>query len=189
MSKLIGVFILFFLFSFSINTEKTIKPVKKVNHFDQYDDIILENAKKTGITPYLIKAIIYCESYMVYNTNRYESHLRTAEWYTNLIPDEYKSNKLSYTSVGLMQILPGIAWLVGYKGPPEGLYDPKVNIYFGVKHLLNIIRGYRYQARVVSVWNGGHLSRKKDGTYKNQKYVDNVVRKYKKYKLEGINAI
>ena len=168
------------------------KVPEAVNFFDQYDSIINSNSMNTGITSNLIKGIMYCESYMVYNTNRYEPQLKTNIRYVMSIPEEHRSNNLSYTSLGLMQLLPGTAYWLGYTGPPEGLYDPEINIYYGTKFLLILIRLYRYQKPVISAYNGGHPLINSNGTYRNNVYISNVVRKYRQYKknaeiLEWIN--
>lgn len=135
---------------------------------------------------------MYVESYMVFNTNRYEPQLKTNKQYVMSIPKEYRSNNLAYTSLGLMQVLPGTAYWLGYEGPPEGLYDPETNIYYGTKFLLILIRKYRYQKKVISAYNGGHPLINSNGTYRNAIYIGYVVRKYKQYKrnaeiMEWIN--
>ncbi|MBI1218882.1 MAG: transglycosylase SLT domain-containing protein [Rhodobacteraceae bacterium] len=63
---------------------------------------------------------------------------------------------------GLMQILPQTARTMGYQGPDSGLYDPGVNLTYGVKYLRGAwllshgsestavmwyARGYYYEAR------------------------------------------
>ena len=128
---------------------------------------------------------MYCESYMVYNTNRYEPQLKINKRYVMSIPKEYRSNDLSYTSLGLMQLLPGTAYHLKYKGPPEGLYDPQTNIYYGTKFLLILIRKYRKQIKVISAYNGGSPLINSNGTYRNAVYISNVVRKYKQYKEDA----
>jgi soluble lytic murein transglycosylase-like protein len=37
--------------------------------------------------------------------------------------------------IGLMQIKPATARMMGYSGPTKGLYDPETNIKFGMKYL------------------------------------------------------
>lgn len=64
--------------------------------------------------------------------------------------------------IGLMQILPQTARTMGYQGPASGLYDPGVNLTYGVKYLRGAwllshgnqetaimwyARGYYYEAR------------------------------------------
>ena len=161
------------------------KAAEPVNFFDQYDGIINSNFLNTGITSNLIKGIMYCESYMVFNTNRYEPQLKTNKRYVKSIPKEYRSNNLAYTSMGLMQILPGTAYHLGYRGRLEGLYDPEVNIYYGTKYILAQIRRFRYQKKVVSAYNAGRPIMNTNGTFRNQDYVNNVVRKYKEYKRKA----
>lgn len=135
---------------------------------------------------------MYCESYMVFDINRYEKGLKSKKWYVSSIPKKYRTNDLAYTSLGLMQVLPGTAYWLGYEGPLEGLYNPETNIYYGTQFLLFLIRQYRYQKKVISAYNGGYPLINSNGTYRNAVYISNVVRKYNQYKkdaevLEWIN--
>lgn len=43
--------------------------------------------------------------------------------------------KGSAGEIGLMQIKPATARLMGYRGPDYGLYDPEINIRYGMKYL------------------------------------------------------
>lgn len=57
-------------------------------------------------------------------------------------PSAYRAEpQLDDASRGLMQILYKSAQDRGYRGAPDGLYDPATNILYGVRHL---VWGYRY---------------------------------------------
>ena len=101
------------------------------------------------------------------------------------IPKEYRSNDLAYSSLGLMQLLPGTAYHLGYRGNLEGLYDPETNVYYGTQYILAQIRRFRYQKKVVSAYNAGRPIMNTNGTFRNQDYVNNVVRKYREYKAKA----
>lgn len=45
----------------------------------------------------------------------------------------------TYSSYGLMQILYPTAQGLGYSGSPEGLFDVKTNIYYGVKYIAELM--------------------------------------------------
>jgi len=100
-------------------------------------------------------------------------------------------------SRGLMQLLYRTAQGLGYTGPPEGLYDPAVNIALGTQYLADGIARYPNDVwAAVSRYNNGHGRRatkvtttcrwrKPDGTcgesftaqpgeFLNQPYVDDV---------------
>lgn len=58
---------------------------------------------------------------------------------------------------GLMQVLYKTATGLGYAGPPEGLYDPGVNIDLGTKLLGQLRRSYGDDfRRVYSAYNSGN---------------------------------
>ncbi len=80
-----------------------------------------------------------------------------------------------------MQVLPGTAYWLGYKGPPEGLYEVSNNIYIGTKFLKILQRVYPKPEDTYSSFNGGHPLTNTNGTYRNWKYIRNVKRKYKQY--------
>lgn len=64
--------------------------------------------------------------------------------------------QINDASYGLMQVLYGTAIDRGYSGPPEGLYDPLLNIRLGMAHLR---WSYNYlAARMGSVSEGQMLS-------------------------------
>lgn len=125
-----------------------------------YDALIVEITGGTWGTVLLVKAIICQESAWNPDAVRYEPRLADA-------------------SRGLMQILFGTARWMGYPGEPDGLYDPRANITYGVAYLSYL--STRYPGRlpdIVSAYNGGHPLRLADGGYANQDYVDSVLTYY-----------
>ena len=84
----------------------------------------------------IVKAIIAAESGFDPQAIRPEPSLRDA-------------------SRGLMQVLYGTARRLGYRGPPEGLFEPAVNILYGVKLLAQLYQQLQDWPRVFSAYNGG----------------------------------
>lgn len=63
--------------------------------------------------------------------------------------------------VGLMQIKPATARGLGYKGSVKGLYDPDVNIRWGMKYLAGArTRGDGTTCGTVLKYNAGHFARR-----------------------------
>ena len=95
------------------------------------------------------------------------------------------------TSVGLLQIMGAVARERGFRDWLTELCDPAVNLEWGCKHLrwmldhagsFNIRASTQWQnADLAAAWNGGarimeFVNAKPTGRYKNQSYVDRVVR-------------
>lgn len=92
----------------SISREEATKP----NAVDgPYADLIQQYAKKFGVAVVLADAVIHVES-------NYNAKARG-----------------SAGEIGLMQIKPATARMMGYSGSAKGLYDPATNIRYGMKYL------------------------------------------------------
>jgi len=172
-----SICIFFFLILFNCDKEPEYIP-------PTLDELFVIIGINYSIDPALIKAISYCESYFVTNTNRHEPQLKTNWRYVSSIPKIYRTNELCYYSLGMMQLLPGTAYWLGYEGPPEGLYEVSNNIYIGTKFIKILQRVYPKTEDMYSSYNGGHPLTNTNGTYRNQTYINNVKRKYKQYLSE-----
>ncbi len=63
--------------------------------------------------------------------------------------------------IGLMQIKPATAKLMGYKGPDYGLYDPETNIRYGMKYLAGAHdRGDGKTCGTILKYNAGHAAKR-----------------------------
>lgn len=138
---------------------------------NKFNHEILKVSQETGVPYSVIKGFIALESGFNDKSYRYESHL----------------NDSSY---GLMQILYKTATGLGYKGSPEGLYDPYTNIKYGSLFLKNLFNKYKNIYDVIASYNMGFPRKanqttdiirkiygdpKPDWTYANQPYVDRVA--------------
>ncbi len=90
---------------------KQVKSAKQVKAGSSYDAIIARHAQKQGVPVALAHAVVRVES-------NYRANVRG-----------------SAGEIGLMQIKPATARMMGYSGSAKGLYDPETNIRFGMKYL------------------------------------------------------
>ena len=96
----------------SITTEKLKTETRTSGYATKpYAEIIATHAKANGVPVSLAHAVIQVES-------NYRAYARGAAG-----------------EVGLMQIKPATARMMGYKGSTKALYDPETNIKFGMKYL------------------------------------------------------
>jgi len=145
---------------------------------EDIEDKIIKYADKYGLERALIHAIALQESDKYYAAIRFEPHLRRAKWYRSTLPDKYIDDKYAYCSIGIMQILYGIARSEGFRGSPQQLFEPEYGIKYGCKYIKTLIGRYYYLDKVISAYNQG-TPKKEGGLFKNQQYVDSVLSKYR----------
>lgn len=69
--------------------------------------------------------------------------------------------------VGLMQIKPATARMMGYRGSVKGLYDPETNIRYGMKYLaMAQTLGGGETCRTILKYNAGHGAKRMNPTSK-----------------------
>jgi hypothetical protein len=76
------------------------------------------------------------------------------------IESNYQPNLVgSAGEIGLMQIKPGTARMMGYTGPVQGLYDPETNIRYGMKYLAMARKlGGGTTCGTILKYNAGHAA-------------------------------
>lgn len=98
-----------------------------------YSELISRYAKQYGVPLSLAQAVVRIES--------------------NFNPKA----RGSAGEVGLMQIKPATARMMGYSGSTKGLYDPETNIRFGMKYLAAAHElGGGETCRTILKYNAGH---------------------------------
>lgn len=133
-----------------------------------YDQLIWQTAGRHGVDPPLVKAIVAAESSFRPNARR----------------DEPQVGDASY---GLMQTLYRTAKDMGYTGGPDGLYDPATSLEFGTRYLAYQLRRYNGKTPyAVAAYNSGRAYVGPDGKFRNQLYVDRVLRFYAQFGGAGI---
>jgi soluble lytic murein transglycosylase-like protein len=81
--------------------------------------------------------------------------------------------KGSAGEIGLMQVKPATARLMGYEGPDYGLYDPETNIRFGMKYLAGAQeRGGGKICGTILKYNAGHAAKRMNPV--SQRYCNRV---------------
>jgi soluble lytic murein transglycosylase-like protein len=107
-----------------------------IDHSD-IDEIIEKHARAYGVPLSIAKAVVRIES-------------------------NYRPNaRGSAGEVGLMQIKPATARMMGYKGSVKGLFDPETNIKFGMKYLgMAQERGDGSICNTILKYNAGHAAKR-----------------------------
>lgn len=143
--------------------------------------ITLNNAK---IDKNLISAVAYVESRNKKNSKRYESHYRWTykpSYFARLNKRSLSEELIGQrTSWGEMQVMGAVAREYGFRGKLSDLLKTELNLAYGKMYLAKLIRRYKTKENAVSAYNQGTPRRFKNGKYKNQRYVDMVMRKYRK---------
>lgn len=131
------------------------KPTAEINR------IIAEKAATYAVDPLLVHALIQVESSYRPDAKR----------------DEPRLNDASY---GLMQVLSGTARsMLGFAGDAEALLDPSTNVDLGVRYLKYQLGRYAGDVpSALAAYNAGTASRRSDGKFINQGYVDKVYKLY-----------
>lgn len=175
---------------------------------DAFDDIVHAAAAKystvaAAVPMELIKAFIALESNFMPRASRAEPQLPPV----HNIPALAKGGDKSY---GLMQVLYRTAWAMGYRGPQEGLYDPRISIDLGTRYLADNIRqakahGYGLDSAISAYNAGGSADRPGDGKrqttrkdgrapsgtlapFVNQPYVDRILSFYRHFQVRSAEA-
>jgi len=91
---------------------------------------------------------------------------------------ESEMQKYSY---GLCQIMGNWYYDMGFRGFCTELLDPRLNILIATKIIKkHMLDGIESVDELYSVYNAGSLRLKEDGTFCNQKNVDNFLKNYNK---------
>jgi len=148
-------------------------------------DNVNKYAKKYGIDPKVIGAIIHVESACNPYLLRYEPTYR----YT-YFPRELAENLgltietmivCQKTSYGPMQVMYAVALELGFKGLPTELCNFDAGVEFGTKVLFK--KKFKYgddPILLAASYNAGEVRKKESGLFENQRYVDRFDLSYRK---------
>lgn len=79
------------------------------------------------------------------------------------------------SSWGLMQTMGAVAREYGFDGPFTELWNPRVSLRYGMKHVQKLYKRHGNWMDTISAYNAG-TPVKVDGKYQNQVYVDKVLK-------------
>ena len=140
-----------------------------------------------GINHKLFHALILCES----GGNKYATQYQPNYRYFYKVYEFSKKLSITYvtekvfqaSSHGLVQIMGSSARELGFKGYPFQLYDTETNLRYGAKFIANLKKRYQNQNDLISAYNQGQPFKTQNGFYKNQEYVNKVLKKMKEIEL------
>jgi soluble lytic murein transglycosylase-like protein len=133
----------------------------------------------------LVFSIITVESNSYSMSLRLEKHLKGVGWYEKALQGLKLKSKFHYCSFGLMQIMYGNARHLGFIGSPFDLFNPEHGVHYGCKFLSKLLKRYKSTYDAVSAYNQGNNRfydinkngiKDKNEKYRNQQYVDKVMR-------------
>lgn len=135
-------------------------------------------AQAQQVDPCLVRAIIDTESSWNPKAIRFEpnwKYLWFAREFSEKLQVPYDEEvRLQSSSLGLMQIMGGVARELGFTGNLNDLFDPAVNLQYGIKKLQKLLKKYPDEMDAISSYNQGHPAKSAGGMYLNQRYVDKV---------------
>jgi len=133
----------------------------------RWDSLIVAAAARHGIPAALLRAIVAQESAGNPNAWRDEPTISAPQY--GIYGD---------ASYGLVQILLSTARDMGFKGRIAELLDPAVNLDLGAKYLAHLAGRFGGSVQdTISAYNQGGPYKDGTGAYRNQRYVDSVLRR------------
>ena len=117
------------------------------------ENLIFNESSKKGLDPHLVKAIIKAES--------------------NFNPNAESPKG----AMGLMQLMPGTADLLGVENP----FNPKQNIKGGTDYLKDLLRVFKDKDLAIAAYNAGPGAVKKHGGIPPYSETQNYVKKVNEY--------
>lgn len=146
-------------------------------------EVIESTAKALKLDALLCQAIAMVESNMNVTAVRFEP-----EWCYFVSPDKYafrlgiteKTERiLQQMSYNGMQVMGSVARELGYGGSLLLLVQPQLGIFYACKKLSLLCKKYSCEMDIISAYNQGGPYLNSLGLYKNQKYVDRVLKELK----------
>jgi len=147
-----------------------------------YKQLIIKAARKHGINPQLVAALVKKESGFNSDAMRYEKGYRwlfDAPLYAHKLGITEASEVLMQScSWGLMQVMGAVAREAGFHYPLFKLTRPDLGIEFGCRHFARQFERYHDLDKAIAAYNGGHGALLKNGSFSNAGYVNDVRQFY-----------
>ena len=83
----------------------------------------------------------------------------------------------------MVQIIGATARGLGFKGYPGQLYDIEINLKYGAEYIRRLKLQYPDERDIISAYNQGQPFKTPAGFYKNQEYVNTVLKKKRELDL------
>lgn len=149
--------------------------------------IVVNAAKKSGVDQYLAIAIATVESGWDPWSARFE---RKWLWFKDVkdfalknCVSEDTEKVFQATSWGLMQCMGAVARELGFTGPLQKLCDPLLGAEYGCEKLAALVKKWGlHEEDVIAAYNGGSPVRVPNEGYRNQNYVDRVLKVLAEYR-------
>lgn len=133
------------------------------------------------IDPILFQAFILLESggnkFAVQYQPGYKHLYQVYEFSKKLYITYVTEKVFQQSSHGLVQIMGSTARSLGFKGYPQQLYDTETNLRYGAKFIAQLQMRYPNKLDLISAYNQGQPFKTSNGFYKNQEYVNKVLKK------------
>ncbi len=84
------------------------------------------------------------------------------------------------TSFGLFQLMGANFREMGFSQEWGLVFNPETQVSFGVAFIKRLLTKYPIVNDAIAAYNAGSVVKKPDGTYRNQYYVESVLRNYPK---------
>jgi soluble lytic murein transglycosylase-like protein len=141
-----------------------------------YTDLIQRVATTYGLPADVLEGQVLAESHGDPNALRFEKGFFERYVFEHAAAKAGRYGPFAACSVGLLQIMVEVAYEDGFDGRPEDLFEPRVGLAWGAKHLRHLLDwagGDIVQA--LCAFNGG---KKGNVTrpFRNQSYADTVMR-------------
>ncbi len=153
-------------------------------------ELITPCAQLHGLEPSLVGAFVAVESGGVADRTRYEKnwgfyHHPTSVFAADLGITEQTEMVAQAHSYGLLQIMGATARDMGYTSFLHGLCRPVIGLEFGCRFIAKKKEQYPVLSDLVASYNAGTPRRGDDGRYRNQEYIDLVLKNYELFKGAG----
>ena len=137
-------------------------------------------ASQAGVDQELAVAICGQESNYTASAVRYESswaYFVDVDKYAKLLVITYQTEiQLQKMSWGPMQVMGSVARELGYSGHLTELIIPQNGIFYGCEKLKQLCKKHKDQSDVIAAYNAGGAI-KVNGRYRNQTYVEQVLKR------------
>lgn len=148
---------------------------------DRQSQVFLDACSRFQVDPKVIAAMIQTESEWRRLAFRHEENFsyvfKVQEFARALKCSEDLELVLQRSSFGYMQIMGGTARWLGFTRSLEKLFEPAVNLEYGIKYYLHHAKRYSDVKDIVAAYNSGAAKKDKDGVYVNE-MARNHVRKF-----------